>query len=143
MLKINYKLLNSDIFNKELSELTKKSGFSNFKASYNVAKIARKFTKELGMARGAYADWIKEYLVKEEDGKFKLSEPPNQYTPYQIQDGKEEEVAKKVEDFFATELEIEAAPITLDDLGSIQLTPHQILVLEPIFDPSSFAQQEV
>jgi len=143
VIKLNYKTLNSEGFNQALAQLSAQSGFASFDATYNVAKIAKQFGEELKLARELYGKWTEKFLVKGEDGKFKPAQKPHPLCPWEIKEGMEEEFNKAMEDFLKTEISLNAKPLAIHDLGQIRLSPHQVLALEPIFDPSAFEKSEV
>lgn len=143
VIKLNYKTLNSEGFNQALAQLSAQNGFASFDATYNVAKIAKQFGEELKLARELYGKWTEKFLVKGEDGKFKPAQKPHPLCPWEIKEGMDEEFNKAMEDFLKTEITLNAKPLAIHDLGQIRLSPHQVLALEPIFDPSAFEKPEV
>ena len=138
-IKLTYKTLNSEGFNQTLATLANQTGFGSFDAIYNVAKIVRQFSDELRIARETYAKWTKPLLVTEEDGTFKRAEKPHPLCPWEIKADMTEEFNKQMDEFLKTEVTLNAKPLTFEDIGKIQLTPAQLINLEPIFDPYSFA----
>jgi hypothetical protein len=142
VIKLNYKTLNSEGFNQALAQLSAQNGFASFDATYNVAKIAKQFGEELKLARELYGKWTEKFLVKGEDGKFKMSAKPH-LCPWEIKEGLEEEFNKAMEDFLNTEITLNAKPLAIHDLGQIRLSPHQVLALEPIFAAEAFEKPEV
>lgn len=142
MITLSYKQLNSESFNQALGQLAHQTGFSNFQASYNVAKLTRQFHEELKIAREEYSKWTDAFVVKGEDGKPLMSEKPHPLCPWKIAEGKEEEFEKKMNEFLSHQITLKARPLHIHDLGNIQLSPQQVLALEPIFDPSAFGQPE-
>lgn len=142
MITINYKTLNNDQFNQALGMLSNQTGFANFQASYNVAKLTRQFQEELKIAREEYAKWTEEFIVKDEKGERKMATKPHPTCPWEIKEGMAEAFEAEMAKFLNTEVKIWANPIQIADLGRIQLAPAQVLALEPIFDPSAFAQPE-
>lgn len=134
MIKLTYKDLNSESLNKALAEITLAQGYSDIKASYNVAKITRNFSSGLRKAREEYAEWSKDFLVRDEAGNFKLAANPSPIMPYEITAGREEEFAKQLEEFMGTGVEIEAHPIKVSDVAGLKLSPHQLITLEGLFE---------
>lgn len=141
MIKLSYKTLNSESFNQAIGLLASQNAFATFDATYNVAKITKKFHQELTMARELYSKWTEKFFEKDEAGKFKMAEKPHPLTPWKIKDGMEEEFNKAMEDFLKTEITIAAKPLAIHDLGGVKLSPQQIIALEPIFDPSAFEKE--
>lgn len=143
VIKLNYKTLNSEGFNQALAALANQNEFASLDVSHNVARLTRQFAAELKRARELYAEWTKPFLVIDEVGKYKLAEKKHPLCPWEIQAGKEDEFNQCMDKFLNTEVALIAKPLTIHDLGTIKLTPVQVLNLEPIFDPAAFSQQEV
>lgn len=141
MIKLTYKELNGAEFNAALDALAKQTNFKDFQAAYNVSRILRQVKNEIGIARELFTKMVEQYYVKDETGKPKIAEKPNPYTPWEIEESKQKEFDAKMEDFLKTKVELKSYKIKQEDLGSIKLTPQQILALEVIFDSESFALQ--
>lgn len=141
-IKLTYAQLNSESLNQAINMLSQQNGFANFQAAYNVARIVRQFQKELGIAREMYNKWSAEYFVKNEDGSWKQSATPGQYTPWEIVEGKAEEYQQKMKEFLETQIELNSYQVKIEDLGMIRLAPVQINALEPIFSDVEPAAQE-
>jgi len=133
-IKLTYSDLNSEGFADALGELANQKGFATFPAAYNIAKIYRKFNNEMKLAREAYFDWSKDYFVKDDEGKFKAASTPSALTPWEIKEDKVEEFHKKMSDFLSTKITIHADPIKIEDLGTVKMSPKQIVSLESIID---------
>lgn len=134
-IKVKYSDINNSAFNQALIKLSKETGFTNFKASYNVARILRQITSEINIARELHGNWSKEYFLKDEEGKF-VPEPKSQFM-FKIQPEKEQEFYTKWKDFLATEVEIKSDVIKLDDLGNVKISPEDIVALTPIMEASA------
>jgi len=141
-IKLDYKTLNSEQFNHALAVLSNQTGFSNFTAAYNVAKIAKQFGEELKLARELYSKWSDEFVVKDESGKPKMAEKPHPLCPWEIKEGMITKFDEEMQKFLNTQVVISAKPLSIQDLGQIRLSPAQVLALEPIFDPSAFVRPE-
>lgn len=135
MIELTYEQLNSEGFNQGLKQLSQAQGFSTFQAAYNVSRIVRQFHKELAIARELYGKWISEYVVKTEDGKYKVAEEgkQNPFCPWEIKEDKLNEFKEKMADFLKTKVQLESNLISPEELGTVKLSPQQILVLGPIF----------
>lgn len=143
MITLNYKTLNSEQFNHALATLSNQTGFSNFQAAYNVAKIAKQFGEELKIARELFSKWTDEFVVKDEAGKNKMASTPHPLCPWEIKEGMITKFDEEMDKFLKTQITIKASPLSIADLGQIRLSPAQVLALEPIFDPSAFVKPEV
>jgi len=136
MIKLDYRTLNSEAFNKALVSLIKQEGFSTARVAYNISKIYRLFRKELAFAREQYAKMVKPFLVTDENGEFKISEKRHPFCPWEILEGKEESFNTLIHDFLSTEVILEVTPLSLNDMGSVKLSPADLMALEPIFELS-------
>lgn len=139
-MKLTYAQLNSDPFNRALFELSTQKNFPNMKAAYSVAKLWRRFEKELGHARTLFTKFADAYYEKDEHGKPVMAEKPNGITPIKIIPEKEEEFKARVEEFLKLEATFDVDPLKIEDLEMLKLAPQTLLALEPIFDSSVFAQ---
>lgn len=139
VITIDYKTLNSEGFNQALSLLSNQTGFASFQAAYNVAKITKQHFEELKIARDLYNKWTDPYLVKDEKGAPKRATKAHPLCPWEIIEGKEKEFDDELEKFLKTSVKIEARPLMLNELGAIQLSPAQLIALEPIFAPEAFS----
>lgn len=138
MIKLNYYNVNSKAFTEALFYLAAQSDFSDFKTTYNVSKIAKKFSEELDAAKDSYAKFITKFLYKDEAGNF----VPQQggMSPFKIDPEKESEFLKASQEFMEFEFAIDASPINVKSLGGVKLSPKQVIALEPILDPASLSQ---
>lgn len=136
MIKLSYKVLNSKDFNESLAMLTTQKGFTSFAVAYNIAKISKKFAEELATARQMYATWTKEFFATDESGKFKMAENPHPLCPFELKEGVKEEFEKKLSEFMNTEIKIDAKPLKPEEMGEVNLSPMEVLALEPLFEIS-------
>ncbi len=63
MIKIKFTHLNNPAFTESLAKLSQETGWEDFKASYNVAKILRRVSKELNLARQTHLKILEKYLT--------------------------------------------------------------------------------
>lgn len=141
VITIDYKTLNSEGFNQALSLLSNQTGFANFQAAYNVAKITKQHFEELKIARELYNKWTDPYIVKDEAGVPKRAAKAHPLCPWEIKEGMEKQFDEELEKFLKTSVEIKARPMMMNELGMIQLSPAQLIALEPIFAPEAFDSQ--
>lgn len=127
---LKFSTLNDPNFNTTLNKLSKETGFSNFKASYNVAKILRRLTKELKIARDLNLKLVKDYAEVDDKGNPVFDNQTGM--PKFLDEEKQKEYQAKHKDFLETEIDLDCSPVTLQDLGTIKLSPHEINALEPI-----------
>lgn len=136
MIKIKYKTINDKKFMEAIVHLSTLSGFENAEAAYNVTRILRQIMQVLKTTREEYAEMVKPFLVKDDKGNYKLLEKPELMCPFEIIDGKKEELKTLIEEFLQKEATLESHPLTLKSLNKVDLSPSQIIDLEPIFDIS-------
>jgi hypothetical protein len=136
MIKLSYKILNSNEFNKALYSLSAQNGFANFQEAYNMTKIVRQFQSEQKIAHELFQTLAKEYCEVDEKGDFVKGEKPHPICPWKIKEGKETEFEAKLEDFLNTEVSLAANPVKTESLTKVALSPNQIITLEPIFAAS-------
>lgn len=138
MIKLTYKQLNSAEFNQALQSLSRQTGFAGFQASYSMAKIARKFQEELKIARELFDKKADEFIEKDSKGDRMIAEKAHPSMPWKLIEGKENAYEEMLSDFLKTEVTLDASPLRAFQLGSVQLSPNHMLVLEPILDVASF-----
>ena len=131
MIKLTFGNLNDPGMNQALNKLSRETGFVDFKASYNVAKILRRLTKELGLAREVNQNILIDFCEVDEATK-KAKFDPNSGQPVFLSDEKREEYFEKHKEFLKTDFEIDCEPIRVADLGTIKLSPHELNCLEPV-----------
>lgn len=135
MINLTFKHLNDGEFNRSLLRLSKEQGFSNFNASYNVAKLVRKLGKELKTAQEMHSNIVKKYANMDEKGGF--IRPEGGHLPYEIKAENQKPYNEELEQFMKTEVKVEVPPLTVEDLGTITLSPAEINALEPLLTLSS------
>lgn len=141
MIKLKYKQLNSEGFNKALLILVSQNGFSNFDAVYNVAKLFKHVQEELKIGREEYVKWIDPLIVKNEKGEPVVSDSPHPLCRWKIKDEKLSEFNTSIDEFLEKEISLNIPFLKIKDIGSIKLSPSQLLELAPIFDPSAFVPE--
>lgn len=141
VIKLKYKQLNSDGFNKALAVLASQNGFSNFDAVYNVAKLFKHVQEEIKIGREGYLKWIDPLIVKDEKGEPVKADPPHPLCMWEIKPDRVAEFNTTIEEFLEKEISLNIPFLKTKDLGSIKLSPAQLLELAPIFDPSVFVPE--
>jgi len=137
-IKLTYQQLNSEGMNHALMTLANQNGYASVKAAYNVMRIKKQFDKALKEARELYNKLTDEFLVKDESGKPVPATTPNAYSPYEIIPARLDEFNKKIEEFLQMDVEIQSYPVKADELGSVKLSPQQMIALDNILDVTAF-----
>jgi hypothetical protein len=131
-MKLTFEKLNENQFTNTLVRLSNENGFADFKATYNVAKLYRRVQKELKVARDLHLKLLEKYAEKDENGNFVPQ--PNARAPYKIKPECEEAYEKEMEEFMATEFEVDCQPLKASQLGSVRVTPADIVALGDVFE---------
>ena len=127
MIKLTYAQLNNPGFSDAVARLSQKEGFSNAAVAYNVSRIYRQISVKLKEARTEFAAFSEPFTLKENGVPVKEDGPTP--FPFKIQPERQAEFEEQTVAFFNTELTIESNPITIDDLGSIDISPADIMSL--------------
>ena len=98
--------------------------------AYKIARILKKVAIEVAVAEETRTKTIMPFVKKDEEGNPII----NDNNTYDIIEGKQAEVAKALNEFFATKITIDLPTLNLKELEQIQLTPRQIEVLMPIIN---------
>ena len=111
-----------------MRELSQKS--LKGRVAFRVARLLRELEKEFTLFNEKRVDLIKEYGEKDENGELKTDDKGN----VNLAQDKLNEFYKRMEDLLATEVEINAEKIDINDLGDIDFTPSQIINIEPFIN---------
>ena len=99
------------------------------KTAYQLARLIRELDRESTTFDESRRKIIEKYAERDENGEFKQTDEGNIIiTPDQIHACNQEMV-----ELLDTEIEINVEPIEIESLASIELTPAQMLSLEPFF----------
>jgi hypothetical protein len=111
-----------------MRELSQKS--LKGRVAFRVARLLRELEKEFTLFNEKRVDLIKEYGEKDENGELKTDDKGN----VNLAQDKLNEFYKRMEDLLATEVEINAEKIDINDLGDVDFTPSQIINIEPFIN---------
>ena len=100
------------------------------RAAFRVARLLREVEKEFTLFNEKRVDLIKEYAQKDENGEIKSEENGN----VTLDPDRLTEFYQKLEELLNTEVEINAEKIDTVDLDDIELTPAQVINLEPFIN---------
>ncbi|RLD69353.1 MAG: hypothetical protein DRI98_10680 [Bacteroidetes bacterium] len=132
MITLTFEDLNKGAFTDALTRLSNEDGYATFKAAYNIAKILKTVDKELSTARDMHVKLLDKYAAKKEDGTFDVPEGNN--VPYIIVPEKEDAYKTEMENFMHTAIDIECTPLKASELGTVRVTPADILALGDAFE---------
>lgn len=97
------------------------------RTAYQLGRLMKKLEGELSTYNEVRQKLIEKYAKRKDDGSFEVNERNEyQFTPENMQ-AYIEEINKLIEE----EVQIEASPINLDDLGDIEFTPAEMSMLDP------------
>lgn len=100
------------------------------KAAYQIARLIRELDKESSTFDESRLRIIDKYAEHEENGEYKQTPEGNVL----IQPDQIEACNQEMSELLNTEIEINADPININMIESIELTPAQMLSLEPFFE---------
>ena len=104
----------------------------SFKGSlaFKIARLARELNKEMETFNEQRRKILNEYCVKDENGELKPDENGN----VQIIPDKINEFNNEFSNLLATEVEINADKLPMDNIDSFDITPQQMLNIEMFFE---------
>lgn len=127
---LKVKHLNDGNFHAGIRKLSNHANYPTFGTAFMIGKLAKAIAKETGNVQSIYKTTLKHYT--DESGE------PHPET--------KAEYDKKMEEFMSTDVvlgEGQFKQINVNAVSKVGLTPAEIVVLEPIFDPSSFPLEAV
>ena len=104
----------------------------SFKGSlaFKIARLARELNKEMDTFNEQRRKLLEKYCVRDEDGNLKQLENGNvQVIPEKISEFNEE-----FNSLLATEVEINADKLPMDQIDNFDITPQQMLNIEMFFE---------
>lgn len=101
------------------------------KVSYALARATKAVKEDVEFYTSKFQEIIKEYAEVDENGNFVYTEG-NQFI--KIIKGKEEECQKKIKELEELTTELSVSPLTIEDLGNIEIDPQTLEKLMPIFE---------
>lgn len=96
------------------------------RTAFAVARIAREVEKEYNLFNQSRTELIQKYGEKDENGELKVTEEGN----YTVSKDNIAEFNTSFQELLDTEIEINAEPVSMDDLGDVDFTPNEVLNLE-------------
>lgn len=99
----------------------------SLKTSYKLHRLAKEAEKHIAFYQEQMNNIIQEYCKKNENGEFQ----PSENGGYAIIEGKEEECSIKITELQNLEIEILDQQFSIDEFGSVQITPQELVLIEP------------
>lgn len=129
--EIDYWTLRKPGFQAALGKVARASGIKGIKARYNVARLTDLMNQELKTANKLFVEMADPYLDKDDKNMpFKTDDGD-----WALKDGaSKEEFQEKFEEFHAHKVTIERWRIKLSDLEPVDLSPGDLIELEPILE---------
>jgi hypothetical protein len=116
-------------------KLTKSGKFKDFKSSYNMAKISRRIWKETRTAHEAFRTQINAFYEIGPDHSYIPATPEETKetgSMFKIKQGQMEEYFKVLNQMLDTDVDIDCHPISPDAIEVADITPQEVVALEPI-----------
>lgn len=123
-IKLTYQDINNQNLAMALGKLATKTGFT-MKTAYNISKIKEKVMKEVERGRELFNKLHSKYWPD-----------PNNQT--ELPEDQKKAYDKDFEEFMSLTFEVPYYKLKLSELEKAELTPDEILALEPIVDTSEF-----
>lgn len=126
-------------FRQAITKLHQHTGWPTAKMSYDVSKLISDLNKEYKTMGEEHTKVFKTFCKVDEKGELVPATPgkAQMFCPFEIKEGQEEALKKKVEELMALKVTIERNPITLDALDHVKLSPAEIDALDTIIQVSS------
>lgn len=118
-------LVNSTDGLKGLSQKTLKA-----RPAYAIAKILKAAEAEITSFNDARMNLIKQYGEKDETGELKSDENGNVHIPSEVL----ADFNKELQELLATEIEINANKIRIDDIGDVEFTAAEMAQLDDFIE---------
>jgi hypothetical protein len=130
MLTVTYGQLRDQVFGRALTKLANCSGFKSPKVTFNIAKINRRVLDEAKLADEVYQKLVRQYCRLDEKGEIE----PHEGRPgtFVIPEERGDEWKAKLAEFHAISFEMDRPRIALEDVSPAQLSPAEVMALEPL-----------
>lgn len=138
MIKLTFNQLNNPNFGGAITKLAQQVGFASPSVAYNVSRIMRQISAKTKEARNEFAVFAEAFTMKDENGKFVPAEEMGAY-PFKVIPEQKEAFEAQTVAFFNTETTIESNPLTIEDLGSVEISPADLLALDGIISAEASA----
>lgn len=100
------------------------------RVSFNVARISEQLSKEYSQFEKTRDEIFRKYCEYDENGGLKMTEK----NEVSVKDGMEGDFNKEVTELLDTEVEINASPLSLDSLESVNFKPAQMLAIQKFIE---------
>lgn len=139
MVKLTFGNFRDDEFAKALSKIMHHTGYKSTKIAADISKLCREFKKELEIVQELFQKALKKHAKLDEKGNFEPQKDkdgkPVRGT-YYVEESRLEEWAAALKEFSATDVELQAHPIHLEDLEGVGLSPGDLDVLRFVITES-------
>jgi hypothetical protein len=126
MIKITYRHLNSTPIEATVDALAAKP--LPVKTAYYLGRILKVLKKEIATAKNIYAGLLHKYAEFDENGV-----KTDGFHPI-LKEGCKEAYEKEFTEFLSIEFEVPFNKLDMEALSTLELTPTQMLALEPMLD---------
>jgi hypothetical protein len=135
MVKLTYGDFRNDEFARALSKVMHHTGYKSTKISSDIAKLIREYKKELEIVQDLFQKALKKHAKLDEKGNFEPDKDkdgkPVRGT-YCLKEDLLEDWKVAIKEFNATDVELPAHPIHLEDLDGVALSPGDLDALRPL-----------
>jgi hypothetical protein len=128
MFTLTFRQLKDQQFAQALGKLANFGRYRDQKVTYNIARMIVLIDQHKTAMREAFLALIKKYAVLDEKGNLKVAEDGG----ITVQDEKKKEWDEAATSFHEQAVEIKRHKIKLEDLQGVELTPLDLLALEPV-----------
>lgn len=129
--EIDYKTLRGPGFRAAMRKLCNHDGFGDVKTAYNVSRIGSLLEQEMKTADKLFIDIAKKYVMPgAKDGTLKQTDGKWEFKSKEL----EAEFEEKFHEFHDHVVTIERHQVKLSALSKLNLSPNDILALEPVLE---------
>jgi hypothetical protein len=129
-IKLKYEILKNPQFFAAFGKVYHCTAIKDVKAVANVARLGKLLDKEAELCQEVFIKVVKQYAHLDDKGEIKS--PEGRPGGFEIKEENKDAWVKAMEDFNATEAELFAKKIAGHDLVGANLSPADLVMLEPI-----------
>ena len=100
------------------------------RAAFKVARLLKKLEAELTTFNDTRVKLIESYAKKDEDGQFVT----NDKNEYQFDQDNANKFVDEINKLLLEPIEVDANPISIDEIEELDFTPSEMAALEPFLD---------
>lgn len=142
-IKITLEQLVNGNFRQAITKINVHEEWPDQQTSYKVSKLIDEVNKNWKSLNKEHETLFKQHCKKDDKGELIKAKPGANpgaaWCPYEIAEGKEEELKKKIEELMKKEVSLSRGPLTFEMLAKVKLSPAHYLALGDFIqeDPSS------